>query len=454
MLMSLNTITEKMVEKALTMGADDAEAMARYTDSSRIEIKEGQVDGTRRTRETIAAIRVLVDGRPGFSYATDPDDDTIAELIRDAVQGAKLVPAGEENRFSEADEPGSVEGILDHGGVQEPLERKIDAAREVESAALEADRRIRKVHKPSYGEQYRITVLASGGHVWNYEDTYFSLGVEAVAEGESGSQTGYDYQISRAASDLDPRRVGNTAGLEAAGLLGGEPPFTGEYPAIIPPKVAVSLLEVLASSFSADEIQKGRSRLAGKMGERIFSSLITLTDDGSLPEGIGTAPFDDERVPPVGRRIVEEGVVSGSFHTLITAAREGVSPTGNGFRGSLSGAPSPGSTNLTLEGGLTPVDEQVPSGKAVRIENLMGVHTIDRVSGDFSLGASGFILNGLESVEPFRNGTVSGNLFDLFSTVLAVGNDLMYYGSTGSPSILVGREVIWAAIVVERELPA
>ena len=442
MLVSLNTMTEKMVERALATGADDAEAMARFTDSSRIEVKEGKVEGTRRTRETSSAIRVLVDGRPGFAFSTDPDDDAITGMIRDAVQGAKLVPAGEENCFSSADEPGAGAGILDHGGIQEPLERKIDMARDMESAALVADGRIRKTHKPSYGEQYRATCISSGGRVWNYEDTYFSVGVEAIAEGKSGSQTGYDYQMSRTASDLEPRRVGERAALEAAGLLGGEPPVTGEYPALLPPRVAVSLLGVLASSFSADEMQKGRSRLAGKMGEKIFSDLMTLTDNGNLSGGVCTVPFDDERVPPVGRRIVEKGVVSGSFHTLKTAAKEGILPTGNGFRGSLSGAPSPGSTNLILEAGQNPVDELVPVGTSVSIENLMGVHTIDRVSGDFSLGASGYMIVNREQTEPFRNGTVSGNLFDLFSTILAVGNDLKFYGSTGSPSILVAPIIV------------
>ncbi|TNF49342.1 TldD/PmbA family protein [bacterium] len=442
MMLSLNVMTEKMVEMALAMGADDAEAIARFTDSSRIEVKEGKVEGTRRTRETSAAIRVLVNGRPGFSFATDPGDDAINGMIRDAVQGAKLVPAGEENRFSVSDKPGACVGILDHEGIQEPLEKKIDMARDVESAALAADERIRKTHKPSYGEQYRTTAISSGGCVWNYEDTYYSIGVEAIAEGESGSQTGYDFQMSRTASDLEPRKVGERAALEAAGLLGGQPPVTGKYPALLPPKVAVSLLGVLASSFSADEMQKGRSRLAGKMGEKIFSDLITLIDNGSLPGGVGTVPFDDERVPPVPRRIVEKGSVFGAFHTLKTAAKEGVLPTGNGFRGSLAGTPTPGSTNLILEAGQNPVGDLLPAGTTVSIENLMGVHTIDRVSGDFSLGASGYMVVDGERADPFRNGTVSGNLFDLFSTILAVGNDLKFYGSTGSPSILVAPIIV------------
>lgn len=439
---SIEQTAQKIVEKALSMGADDAEAMVRYTDSSRIEVKQTRVDGTRRTRETVAALRVLVGGRPGFSFATDPDDEAIGGLVADAVKGAELVPAGEENRFSTAEEPGPGTGILDRAGIQEPFERKLEMAMEVESAAMKADGKIRKVHKPSYAEQFRATAIASGGRVWHYEDTYYSLGVAAVAEGESGSQTGYDYQMSRSAFRLDPRRIGKNAALEAAGLLGGKPPVTGEYPAVLPPKVVVSLLEVLASSFSADEIQKGRSRLAGKMGEKIFSSLVTLTDDGSIPEGVGSVPFDDERVPPVGRQLVERGVVCGTFHTLKTAAKEGCLPTGNGFRGALSSVPSPVSTNLILEAGESPVEEQIPPEKCVRIENLMGVHTVDRVSGDFSLGASGFMFYNRERAEPFRNATVSGNLFQLFSTVLAVGNDLVFYGSTGSASILVAPIIV------------
>jgi PmbA protein len=96
----------------------------------------------------------------------------------------------------------------------------------------------------------------------------------------------------------------------------------------------------------------------------------------------------------------------------------------------------PGPSNLYIQGGADTVDGMMPDGLAVQFNTLMGTHMMDKVSGDFSLGAAGFILQGGEAVRPFRNGTVSGNLFDLMDSLAAVGNDLVFYGSLGSPTLL------------------
>ena len=433
----LQILAERIREVALAAGAEDAEAIVRFTDSSRIEVKDGTIEGSRRNRETSAAVRVLVGNRPGFAYVTDPDDGAIKGMAEDAVEGAKLVPSGDENRFSTATEEGTVGNIFHRAGFEAPLNRKIDMACSMEASAMAAHSAITTVYKPSYTEQYRVTAISSGGMVWSYEDTLFSVGVQAVVESDSGSQTGYDYQVCRNSSDLEPDAVGSRAGLEAGGLLGGGPPETGEYPVLIPAKVTVGLLEVLASSFSADEMQKGRSGLAGKMGRQILSPMISLADKGLLPGGVGSVPFDDERVCPISRLLVDGGVMAGCFHTIRTGGKEGKESTGNGFRGSLSSVPSPGATNLILESGESPAERSLPPGVALQIEDLMGLHTVDRISGDFSLGASGYIIRGGERMEPFRNAVVSGNLFQLFSRVLAVGNDLKFYGSTGAPTLLV-----------------
>ncbi|GBE15934.1 MAG TPA: TldD/PmbA family protein [Proteobacteria bacterium] len=433
----LEILAERVREAALASGADDAEAIVRFTDSSRIEVKAAAIEGSRRNREISAAVRVLVGNRPGFAYMTDPDAGAVKDMVQDAVEGAKLVPSGDENRFSTAAGVGDVGNIFHHAGFEAPLNRKIDMACSLEASAMAAHPAITTVYKPSYTERYQVTAISSGGVVWSYEDTLFSVGVQAVAENNSGSQTGYDYQVCRNPLDLEPDAVGLRAGLEAGGLLGGAPPETGEYPALIPAKVTVGLLDVLASSFSADEIQKGRSGLTGKMGQQIFSPMISISDKGLLPGGVGSVPFDDERVCPISRLLVDAGVMAGCFHTIRTGGREGKESTGNGFRGSMSSVPSPGATNLILEPGTAPAEKSLPSGVVLQIEDLMGLHTVDRVSGDFSLGAAGYILRGGERMEPFRNAVVSGNLFQLFSMVLAVGNDLEFYGSTAAPELLV-----------------
>jgi PmbA protein len=161
-----------------------------------------------------------------------------------------------------------------------------------------------------------------------------------------------------------------------------------------------------------------------------------------MPFMTGSVPFDDERVPVVGRKLVDQGVVAGCLHTLKTAAKWSEEPTGNAFRASLAGAPTPGASNLFIQPGPDPVVALLPPGPAVSFSSLMGAHTMDRVSGDFSLGAAGYILQDGERVKPFRNGTVSGNLFDLMSSLAAVGDDLKFYGSMGSPSLLFESVII------------
>lgn len=422
-------------ETALKAGADDAECIVRKYDSMRIDIREGKVDGVQRREETSASLRVLKDGKEGMVFTTAPDESSYRVLARDALDCACLMPPAAGNRFSAARDPALAEELFDDAGLARSFEEKASLARSVEEAALSTDARIERVHKPSYYEQGRETAVASGGCLWSYEDTLFSLSVEAVARGEDESQSGYEYRVSRKMADLDPFLAGTGSAREALDLLGGGAPPTGSFPAVFPPKVAVDLISGLLSSFSAEEMIKKRSRLEGRRGEKVFADGLTLVDDGTLPWHPGSVAFDDERVPPVPRKIVDAGKVVGCFHTLKTAAIMAEEPTGNGFRHSLSSSPAPGPSNLFIPAGSRPVKALMPAGRAVRFTGLMGIHTMDQVSGDFSLGASGHVLEDGMSLRPFRNGTVSGNLFELMASLNAVGDDLTFYGSIGSPTL-------------------
>lgn len=439
----IEKIAARMEESARAAGADEAECMVRRNHSLRIEVKDGKPEGVRRSVETSAALRVLVDGkREGFAFTTAPDESVYTELARDAIDAARLLPPMEENRFSSEKIMGSTEGLFDAQGLEVSFDNKMLLAAEAESAVLGTDERVKQAHKPSYQELRRATAIASGGCVWSYEDSVFSLAVQAVARSAGESQAGYDFAVSRRLVDIEPGRVGQNAAREAVDLLGGLPPDTGTFPALFPPKVALDLLGALTSSFSAEEMQKGRSRLNGKRGEKLFSDVLTICDDGAMPWKTGSAPFDDERVAPVPRKLVDGGVISGCMHTLKTAARWSEAPTGSASRGALTGAPVPGPANLYIQEGTGPIGGVLPSGVLVRFNSLMGTHMMDRVSGDFSLGASGYILHGGEPVRPFRNGTVSGNLFDLMASLIGVGQDLTFYGSMGSPTLLFESVII------------
>lgn len=430
-------------EAALGTGADEAECMVRQVHSLRIEVKKGKPEGVRRSEETSAALRVLVDGRrEGFAFMTAPDEAGFSDLARDAIDAARLLPSMEENRFSMEETIGSTEGLYDAHGLEISFENKVLLAAEAEAAVLDTDERVDQAHKPAFHQQRRGTAIASGGRVWSYEDSVFSLSVQAVARSGEESQSGHDFTVSRRLADIESERVGRNAATEAVELLGGLPPDTGTFPALFPPKVALDLLGALISSFSAEEMQKGRSRLAGKRGEKVFPDLLTICDDGTIPWRTGSVPFDDERVPPVPRKLVDRGNISGCMHTLKTAARWSEQPTGNASRGALTSAPVPGPSNLYIREGDGPIEAVAPPGPSVRFSSLMGAHMMDRVSGDFSLGAAGYILHNGEPVRPFRNGTVSGNLFDLMASLAGVGNDLTFYGSLGSPSLMFESVII------------
>ena len=439
----IENIASGIEEAARGAGADEAECMVRRVHSLRIEVKNGKPEGVRRNEETSAALRVLLDGRrEGFAFTTAPDKAGFKDFARDAIDAARLLPAMEENRFSNAATIGSKKDLFDAKGFEISFENKVLLAAEVEAAVLDTDERIEQAHKPAFGQQHRSTSIASGGRIWSYEDSVFSLSAQAVARSGEESQAGHDYQVSRRFSDIEPGQVGRNAAREAVELLGGSPPETGTYPALFPPKVALDLLGALISSFSAEEMQKGRSRLTDKRGERFFSEALTIVDDGTMPWRIGSIPFDDERVPPVPRRLVDSGFISGCMHTLKTAAKWAEEPTGSASRGALTSAPVPGPSNLYIQAGTGPIETIVPSGPSVRFNSLMGAHMMDSVSGDFSLGASGYILYDGEPVRPFRNGTVSGNLFDLMASILGVGDDLTFYGSLGSPTLLFDSVIV------------
>lgn len=441
----LEKIAHRIEEEARRAGADEAECLVRRVRSLRIEVKNGVPEGVRRVDETSAALRILVDGREGFASTTAPGEDVIGMLASDALDGARLLEPADENCFSHAEVFSRVEGLLDAEGAAMAFREKVDMAAAIEDAVMSSDPRMKQAHKPSYQEGMRQTAIASGGHVWSYEDSVYAISVQSVAQEGDESQSGYDYMASRRCSDLEPAVVGREAADEALGLLGGAAPETGTYPAIFPPRVALDLLGALVSSFSAEEMQKGRSRLVDRRGETVFSRELTVVDDGTLPWMTGSAPFDDERVPVTPRNLVDQGVVAGCLHTLKTAARWSEEPTGNAFRAALSSAPTPGTSNLFIKPGPGPLASSLPPGLSVSFSSLMGAHTMDRVSGDFSLGAAGYFLKDGEPVKPFRNGTVSGNLFDLMSSLVAVGDDLKFYGSMGSPSLIFESVIVSGA---------
>jgi PmbA protein len=206
---------------------------------------------------------------------------------------------------------------------------------------------------------------------------------------------------------------------------------------ILAQEVVADFVSILGSALSAEAVLKKKSLYAGREGTLQAAAAVTLLDDPTLAGAYGSAPCDDEGQATARKELIAGGVLRGFLHSLETAHRMGTPPTGNGFRRDFTAPPLPRPGNLVLEPGPGSAAAWVASrGTLVEVDEVLGAHTINPVSGDFSLGASGFV-HERRRRRPFRGATIAGNLRDLFLRVAEVGSELRFFGSIGAPAVLV-----------------
>lgn len=422
-----------------------------------VESKDGKIETLETSRYLGMAFRILNHQRMGFSYTTFSNPSPSAQqnfsgeldrMIEDAIRSAEATSADPCFDFAPVpkDSPPQLP-IFDETLEKIPEKKKIEKAKYLEESARSVDsERIKKVRKASYQEVLaRTTLINSNGLQFSYDHTLVSVSVTAVAEESGESEVGWDFDVSHFFKDLDVKKVGRSAGRKALECLGGKRIPTGVYPVLIRNHVASEFLSLLAHSFLADQVQKGKSPLKGKQGERFFSPLLTIVDDGLFSKGISTAPIDGEGMPSQRTSLVAQGELTGYLYDRYWANRENLSSsgspagsTGNSRRHGIKFPPGVGISNFFIEPGDLDFSKLMGSlSKGVVVEEVMGLHTIDPISGDFSLGCSGDWIDRGEKVHPVKSIAIAGNLFELFRKVIGVGEDLRFLGGVGSPSLLV-----------------
>ncbi|MGQ9646014.1 MAG: TldD/PmbA family protein [Thermodesulfobacteriota bacterium] len=430
-----------------------------YLDQSshfEVESKEGRVDTFQVSHSWGMAFRILNHQRIGFSYTTFSGEagvesknlmEELGRAIGDAIASAENASPDPSHDFAPPlTEPVPTLPIFDETleGTSEKL--KIEKAMELEEAARSVDlQRIQKVRKASYQEATaHRTLINSNGLQFSYSSTFCSLSVTAVAEEKGEAEVGWDFDASHFQSDLDVKRVGREAGRKALESLGGRKIPSGIYPVLIHHSVASEFLSLLAQSFRSDQIQKGKSALKGKKGERCFSPLITIEDHGLHPKGILTVPIDGEGTLSQRTPLVIEGEIAGYLYDRYWANRERTSlgtsviSTGNSRRSGVTSPPRIGTSNFMVTPGTHSLSALLGElYRGVLLEEVMGLHTVDPISGDFSLGCSGKWVDQGNPIHPVKSVAVAGNLFELFRDVIGVGEDFRFLGGMGSPSLLV-----------------
>jgi PmbA protein len=445
--LDLESLAADVVAKAMKAGATDAEAVAREGDEFSVRVRLGKVETLEESGSRGLGLRVFLRRRSASASTSDLTAEGIEQLVEGALALAK---ATEEDPFSglpEKEEFGSFPGDLhlyDEDVYSLPGAERIEWARRAEAAALAADPRLTNSDGGSFEAATGRKALAnSRGFVGGYRSSYAGVSAAPVAVDANGQmQRDGWWSSARRLADLDsPESVGREAARRALRRLGARRVPTQEVPIIFAPEVARSLIGTIFEAASGDAIWRGASFLAGRLGEEIAATSLTVIDDNTmlLPTGMGgfgTTPFDGEGLPTRRTVVVERGVLRNYLLNTYTARKLGMKSTHNAARG-LAGTPGIGCGNFYLEPGeLTPeqIIAELPAG--LYVTSLMGFG-VNTVTGDYSRGATGLWIENGALTYAVEEVTIAGNLSEMLKNVAAIGNDLEFRGAAASPTLRI-----------------
>jgi PmbA protein len=354
---------------------------------------------------------------------------------------ARIASEDEFAGIPEPDQLGSLGDLqLYHEDVYSlPPDERIDYARRAERAALDADPRLKNSDGGSFDAATGHRVLAnSHGFVGEYRRSYCSVSAAPIAQDANGNmQRDYWYSSARTMAKLESAEsVGKEAARRTLRRLGARKIASTQVPIVLDQTVSGSILGNIFEAINGDSVYRQSSFLAGKLGEKVAADHITVVDDGTIPGGFGSEPFDDEGIPTRRTVVIENGVLKSYLLNSYTAKKLGMKSTGNAARG-LAGTPSIGAGNFFLQkGDRTP--QQIISGikQGLYVFQFLGMG-VNMVTGDYSRGASGLWIENGELTYPVEEITVAGNLKDMLNNISEIGNDLIFRGSVAAPTLRI-----------------
>jgi PmbA protein len=450
--MSEKLTNDAVVDRAIAsingLRVDGGEVFLRDGQSTSIEVRDGEVENAITRGERGIGVRVLRAGHVGFAYTSDLSPAGIEECVTSARDIASVTEPDPDVSIATRKVESLDLALYEPGIDDRSVAERTEVALAVERAAKSADPRISGFRKTSYSDGSLMTILATTADVrGSYRETYFSVGTSAVATAGDDRQIGYHGLAKRQFGLIDPGSVGRVAAERAVGKLGAKTFKTQKLPIVLDPFMGMSLLGAIIPLFSADAVIKGKSLFAGKTGTAIASDQVTIVDDARTPGALRTAPFDGEGVATTTRTLVDAGVLRGYLSSLKTSKKMSQAPTGNARRGSYAAPSRIGAANFHLGPGTTgPQTLTRGLERSLRITSLLNLHTVDPISGEFSLGATADYLEHGERMYPVQGITIAGNLTALLSSITGVADDLTFGSSgIGSPTFVISELSIGGA---------
>ncbi len=425
----------KALDFAKKAGADEAEIFCIKGRSISIDVHRDELDLAKESLLWGIGIRAIVNGAVGFSSTNDPLRTEEASLL--AVKSAKV--RNLDPLWSGLPEKNSlpvVGGIFDRRIADIEIEQCIDYTVEM----IDGVRSIPSV-LPTSGHFFcgDSTNFIINSHGVEIEDkvTVVEASIDTIAK-NSDISTASEFDISREL-DIDFHTIGEKAARLALRSQNGISIGAQDTAVLLEPQAFADILEnTLIASINADNVQRGRSALIGKIDSRIAADELSIIDDGTLRGGIGTSASDDEGTPSRRTEIVKQGVLLSFLYDCYTAGKEKKQSTGNAVRGSYMSTPAVGIRNLIV--GYPSSDFIAETQEGVIINTVIGAHTANPISGDFSVEArNSFLIKDGEIVSPIKSMMISGNIFAVLQNIDGAGKDVKKVGDIVTPTVRVAK---------------
>jgi PmbA protein len=440
--LDLRDIATNVIERAMKLGATAAECVARDGSEFSTVVRLGEVETLKESGSKALGVRVFMGNRTANTSTSDLSPEGVESMIKGAIELAKVTGEDPFSGIPEKSQLGQISGDLDlyYDDVYSlSTADRIDYARRAEKAATSADPRIKNSEGGSFDAATGRKVFAnSHGFVGEYKRSYCSVSAVPIAQDEHGNmQRDYWFAVSRTLSKLEsPEEVGRVAAERTLRRIGARKVKTQNVPIVFDRQTSRALLDHIFEAVNGDAVYRHSSYLTGKLGEKVAGSNITVIDDGTMPGGFGTSPFDGEGVPTRRTTVLEDGVLKSYMLNTYTAKKLGLTTTGNASRG-LAGTPGIGNGNFFLTPGTKSPEQIIGDIKeGLLVTEFLGFG-VNLVTGDFSRGASGMWIHNGELTFPVEEITVAGNLKDMWNNVAEIGNDLEWRGAVACPTLRI-----------------
>lgn len=424
----LMKLGDRAVEHLVKKGAKEAAVVIGRGRSVECEIREKKVEKLQESAAASLSVSVYADGRYSGHSTNDLRWESLSKFLDDALAMTKLLEPDPFRQLPDpklyADRPELDLGISDAGYASLETGTRKRTAREIEDAALGAGQNIQSVTSffgDGWGESIRVT---SNGFRDRQEYTSFSAGAEVtVRDGDKRPEDYWYVSARKLAGVTDPPALGRTAAQRALSRVGAKKIAGGSMNILVENRAAGRLLGFFLGATTAGALQQKRSFLDGKLGQKVVSDKLTVTDDPLIPGALGSRRWDGEGISAKRMPVLEKGVLRNFFVDTYYGRKLKMEPTTGGW------------SNLVIEPGTESFDALVKRMKrGIVVTSFLGGNS-NSLTGDFSTGIQGWLVENGERAHPVAEMNLSGNHLQFWETLSALGNDPWLNSSVRIPSL-------------------